>query len=161
MPRKYEIPVKISKNINFCSVDVTVSDGEVYENVTLKRLFPINEINEYISVISSDGKELFIIKKLSELPAEAYECALNFLNDFYMIPKIKKVYGKKDKFGRLVIDVLTDIGECSIEIANRNTDIKVREDGRVMFRDINDNRYEIENLVYLDRRSLAILDSDL
>ncbi|MBE7065641.1 MAG: DUF1854 domain-containing protein [Ruminococcaceae bacterium] len=161
MPRRYEENLKLTKNINFASLDAETNSGEKFENVTLKRLFPINSIHDYISVISPEGKELFIVKSMAGFEENSLKIAEEFLESFYMIPKILKVYGKKDKFGRLNIDVLTDIGDRTIEIANRQTDIKVREDGRVLFRDINDNRYEVEDLSRLDRRSLAILDSDL
>lgn len=161
MARRYEDKIKFTKTQNFGTLNAETENGELFENVTLKRLFPINAINNYISVLSTEGKELFIIKDVSSLDRESEEIALKYLESYYMIPKILKVYGKKDKFGRLNIDVLTDIGDCTLEIANRNTDIKVREDGRVLFRDINDNRYEICNLGELDRKSMAILDSDL
>lgn len=161
MPRRYEENLKLSKNPNFASLDAETENGEKFEKITLKRLFPINSINNYISVLSPEGKELFIVKSMSDFDEDSRAIAVEFLESFYMIPKILKVYGKKDKFGRLNIDVLTDIGDRTIEIANRQTDIKVRDDGRVLFRDINDNRYEIIDISTLDRKSLAILDSDL
>lgn len=161
MPRRYEKNLKLTKNRNFACLDAETKDGEKFENVTLKRLFPINSIHNYISVLSPEGKELFIVKSVSDFEEKSREIANEFLESFYMVPKILKVYGKKDKFGRLNIDVLTDIGDRTIEIGNRQTDIKVRDDGRVLFRDINDNRYEISDLASLDRKSLSILDSDL
>lgn len=161
MPRRYEENLKLTKSLNFASLDAETNNGEMFKNVTLKRLFPINSIHNYISVLSSEGKELFIVKSMSDFEENSREIAEEFLESFYMVPKILKVYGKKDKFGRLNIDVLTDIGDRTIEISNRQTDIKVREDGRVLIRDINDNRYEIPDLAKLDRKSLAILDSDL
>ncbi|MBQ8164841.1 MAG: DUF1854 domain-containing protein [Clostridia bacterium] len=161
MPRRYEDEIKSIKDAQFGTVDIELSSGERYNNVSLKRLFPINNINNYISAVSSDGKEIFIIKDLSALTNESYNCALKCLNEYYMIPKIIKVLGKEDKFGRLNLDVETNIGQCTIEIANRNTDIKLRDNGRVLIRDINDNRYEIENVDSLDRKSLAILNSEL
>ena len=161
MPRRYEKNLKLTKNLNFASLDAETNSGEMFKNITLKRLFPINSIHNYISVLSSDGKELFIVKSMADFEESSVPVAEEFLESFYMIPKILKVYGKKDKFGRLNIDVLTDIGDRTIEISNRQTDIKVREDGKVLFRDSNDNRYEIPDVSVLDRKSLAILDADL
>ena len=61
-----------------------------------------------------EAKELFIVKSMADFEENSVSIAEEFLESFYMIPKILKVYGKKDKFGRLNIDVLTDIGDRTI-----------------------------------------------
>ncbi|MBE6632931.1 MAG: DUF1854 domain-containing protein [Ruminococcaceae bacterium] len=45
--------------------------------------------------------------------------------------------------------------------SNRHSDIKFLYDGRVLIRDTNDNRYEIEDVKALDRRSQRILSGEL
>ena len=51
---------------------------------------------------------------------------------------------------------IADHGDCYFEINDRSQGIKVLYDGRVLLRDTNDNRYEIENVGKLDRKSRDI-----
>jgi hypothetical protein len=75
------------------------------------------------------------------------------LAEYSLIPKIQKIYEIKEISRNMNVYVLTDKGERRFEIANRHNDIKVIHGTRVLFRDISDNRYEIEDADKLDKSS--------
>ena len=78
-----------------------------------------------------------------------------------MVPKITKVLDKHDKFGVLKFMVETERGIRTIEIRNRHNDLKLMYEGRVLIRDADDNRYEIENIDALDRHSRSLLNGEI
>ena len=55
----------------------------------------------------------------------------------------------------------TDRGRHSFLILNTSIDIKTLYDGRILVRDSNDNRYEIEDVHKLDKDSLNLLKFDM
>ena len=67
----------------------------------------------------------------------------------------------EEKYGVVIIDTLTDRGPAKIEIRNILHGMKLLYGTRVLLRDGNDNRYEIPNLMQLDKRSRQMIDSYL
>ena len=142
-------------------VKVECENGNVFTDLEPRRLFPITDLNRYITLLDEKEKEIALIKEMSSLNEESAKAVNGCFEDFYMIPKILSVVDISDKFGVLKWTVITDRGEISFSIRNRHSDIKVLYDGRVLIRDNNDNRYEIENLAELDKRSRSLLSSEL
>lgn len=140
---------------------ITLSDGQVFDEVEPRRMFPITNANKYISIVDSKGDELFIIKDLTQLDAQSRENLSTALERFYLIPKIREIKGVEEKFGLLLWKVKTDRGDFEFDIQNRHSDIKLLSNGRVLIRDSNDNRYEITNYSKLPRKSKYLLAGDL
>jgi hypothetical protein len=131
--------------------------GEHIDGLTPKRLFPMTGLNMYISLINSDGKEVAIIRNMETLMPESREAVDQCLNEYYMMPKIKQILSCWDKFGILKFEVLTDRGTVTFDIKNRHYDIKKIYGNRILMRDRNDNRYEIEDYTLLDKKSIKLL----
>ena len=55
--------VNITKT-DFCSVDVEFDNGEKIANVEPKRLFPVSNISNYITLMDENGKEQAIIRAI-------------------------------------------------------------------------------------------------
>lgn len=140
----------------FC-VTLTLPDGTKYEHAELRRLFPVSNKDHYISVIDKDEHEIAMIRNLDDLNAESKAVVKTCFNDYYMIPKITKINSLTDKSGALIADVITDRGPVSFRIRNWLHDMKMFDDGRVIIRDSNDNRYEIEHFDSLDKKSKLLL----
>ena len=66
-----------------------------------------------------------------------------------------------EKYGNITWTVATDRGEHSFAILNTSIDIKTLYDGRILIRDSNDNRYEIEDVNALDKDRLNLLKFDM
>ncbi|MBE6556516.1 MAG: DUF1854 domain-containing protein [Ruminococcaceae bacterium] len=138
-------------------VELHIYAGEVYTGLEPRRLFPTTGQTEYISLLDDDQKEVAIIRRLDRLDPDSRAAVEGCLAEYYMIPKITAILGVVEKYGVLKWHTETDHGPRTFQIRNRRTDIKMLYDGRVLVRDSNDNRYEIENVDALDRHSQRLL----
>ena len=142
-------------------VDLEWYGGETVKNLEAKRLFPVSGLSQYIALLDASGKEVAIVRNIDHLMPESKKVLLTVLNEYYMVPKIISVLDKHDKFGVLKFTVETERGIRTIEIRNRHNDLKLMYEGRVLIRDADDNRYEIENIDALDRHSRSLLNGEL
>ena len=92
---------------------------------------------------------------------DSAEAIRSCLASYYIVPKIKKILSRVEKYGNITWTVETDRGNHSFSILNTSIDIKTLYDGRILIRDSNDNRYEIEDVHKLDKESLGFLKFDM
>lgn len=142
-------------------VNLTLSDGAVFERLEPRRLFPVSRANSYITLLDEEGAEVAIIRNMHDLSSESRAVIRYSLDDYYLVPHIKKIIQTGEKYGTLRWTVETDRGIKSFDIRNRNHDIKVYPGGKVRIRDSDDNRYTIDNYHELDAHSRARLIADL
>ncbi len=142
-------------------VDVEHYNGEIMTDLEPRRLFPISGLTKYITLLDNEGEERAIIRNINNLSDESKNVVLGCLNEYYMIPKIKKLIKRTEKFKIWMWTVETDRGEYTFEIKNALTAIKVLYDGRILIKDANDNRYEIPDLKKLDKRSIKQIMPDV
>ena len=143
------------------SVELRIYKGETYTNIEPRRLFPLSGLTRYISLLDSNQKEIAIIRNLDDLDKDSRAAIEGCLEEYYMIPKIVEMIDITEKFGILTWTCRTDRGVRSFRIRNRHSDVKMLFDGRVLVRDSNDNRYEIEDVKKLDKKSQKILANEL
>ena len=146
---------------DFVTVDMIAEDGTVTEDLEPRRLFPVNDTDNYISLLDSDGHEVGIIRSLSSLDKESAALLREILDEYYIVPKITEVLRVYEKGSVNRWTVMTDHGECSFQIRARYTDIKLLPKGRILVRDTNDNRYEIPDVTKLNKRSMKELNSQI
>ena len=134
-------------------VELQIYQGETYEDLEPRRLFPLSGLNRYITLLDADQKEKAIIRNLDHLDPDSRAAIQACLDEYYMIPKILSMVDITEKFGVLTWTCVTDHGPRSFRIRNRHSDIKMLYDGRVLVRDSNDNLYEIENINDMDKHA--------
>ena len=156
---EYDMARFTSKDITL--VDMELIDGRKFENLEPKRLFPLSGLDKYITLLDGEGMEVAIIRDLNTLPPDERKIIENCLREYYLIPKITKLNSLVEKYGKITIDAETDRGNSIIEIRGIVHSLKLLYDNRVLIRDINDNRYEIPDLMQLDRHSISLIDSFL
>ena len=138
---------------------VTLPNGEKYEYVEPRRYFPIARKNEFISLRQIDEKEgteneICVIDNINELD-EASQIALNkALDYFYLVPKIYKITRTKDLNITIHWDVETNRGKYGFDISDPYSHIRQLTDNHIMVRDLNDNKYEIEDIRLLPKESM-------
>lgn len=142
-------------------VRLTMGDGTVYDNVELRRMFPISDRDHYITLVDGNEDEIAIIRSYDDVTDDSAAAIKACFNDYYLIPKITKIHECNDSTGMLLMDVDTDHGHAVFRIRNRHSDMKIYPEDRVIIRDANDNRYEIESLEALDRKSWILISSYL
>ncbi len=141
-------------------VKVETADGQVFDELEPRRLFPMTYPDKYITLLSSGEKEIALIKELDGLNEPSKKAILGCFADYYMIPTITEILDVSDKFGMLKWRVMTDRGEIEFSIRNRHSDIKVFDKVNLFVRDSNDNRY-VSSLDKLDKLSLRKIYSYL
>lgn len=142
-------------------VELHLYRGDVYTDLEPRRLFPRSGLNRYITLLDTEQKEKAIIRNMDQLDPDSRAAVQACLDEYYMIPKIISMVDITEKFGVLTWTCHTDHGPRSFRIRNRHSDIKMLYDGRVLIRDSNDNRYEIENIADMDKKSRRILSNEL
>lgn len=141
------------ERVDLTHMNVIMFDGQKFDHVEPRRLFPISGLRKYITLLDNDEKEVAIIRNLDSLMDDSRKAVEQCLNEYYLIPKITKVYEVKEVSGNINMHVLTDKGERKFEIWHRYNDIKIIHGTRMLFRDMADNRYEIEDMDKLDKSS--------
>ncbi len=149
--------VKCENNL----VTLTLESGEKFEMLEPRRLFPVNKVYNYITLLSQEGKEIAVIRDLADLNEASRAVIKESLDEYYLIPVITKIISKTEKSGMQSWQVETNRGYKAFDVRDRNHDIRVYKDCSVRVRDSHDNRYIIEDYRKLDKHSYKQLSADL
>ncbi len=142
-------------------VTLTLENGDKFEALEPRRLFPVNRADEYITLLDSENKEIAIIRAMKDLNTDSRVTVQESLDDYYLVPHITRIISITEKYGNLHWCVETDRGIKEFDIRNRNSDIRVYDDGRIRVRDSDDNRYVVEDFRKLDAKSKKLLIVDM
>ena len=148
------------------SLTLTHPDGKVeeFERVIAVRCFPVTNPNEFISIREADskkkgrGKEIGMIRRMAEMPAEAQQVINEELERRYFTPELLKITGMKEKFGYSYWDVETSAGKVTFVLNNPFSNIRVLEDQSVFINDIDGNCFKISDVTKLDAQSLRRIE---
>ena len=133
-------------------VRIESADGQVFEDVEPRRLFPFSDPDRYVTFLAEGEKEVAMLTDLANIDEASRRAVEECFAEYYMIPEITDVIQVIDTAGIFKWKVKTDRGIVEFQIRNRNSDIKQEEDALLM-RDSNDNRYRID-LTKLDPKSM-------
>lgn len=128
--------------------------GRVY----FHRCFPFESPDEYISVLNKDGREYGMILKLSELPEESQTIIRNELNRKYLCPIIERILSVKEKLDYSFWEVTTDKGKMSFSMHDTYRNIAKVGNGTLILTDVDGNRFRINDVSKLDRKSFKKIE---
>lgn len=140
---------------------VSLKNGDnEYPRVHVVRMFPFTEPDQYISIRTTEenSKEIGIIKDLKAMPKDIREMLVEQMNMRYFTPVIKKVISVKDEYGYAYFDVVTDRGPCRFTINNGGNTVVHLTDTRILISDIDENRFEIPDIMKLSTAERKKLD---
>ena len=144
----------------FEDLRIKLEDGTEYAKVRAMRAFPLSAQDRYIVLRDEEGKEIAMIKDPGELDAKSRHALEVELGKSYFVPQITSINKIDEDFGVPKWDVETDRGHRRFELRNRN-DAKTVGRGRVLIKDIDGNRYEINNFHLMDAKSISYLESEV
>lgn len=121
--------------------------------VLLHRDFPFDHPWSYISVLSTENMELAFIQNVDLFDGEDKELIVRELERKYYTPSIKKILSVKDRFGFSYWDVETESGKVTFTLQDTFKSISRAGDNKLFFSDVDGNRFVIENIEALDRKS--------
>jgi Domain of unknown function (DUF1854) len=131
---------------------------EDVNDVRIRRSFPWSKPGQFVSVRSSDGKELLLIDDVNELDSEMRSKIESWLSRYSFIPRITRIDEVDVRFGYQQWKVQTDRGPAEFRVQERE-DIRFLNDGRFSVKDADGNVYEMTRLDQLDPHSRDQLES--
>jgi hypothetical protein len=126
-------------------------------DVRIRRAFPWSNADQFVSIRSSDGKELMLIDDVAALPPALRKTIDDYLAATVRIPRIESIVAVDVRFGFQEWSVTTDRGPVSFRVQERE-DIRFLPDGRYAIRDADGNIYELRALADLDDHSRRALE---
>ncbi len=147
------------------SLTLTVNGKtEEFERVVAVRCFPVTNPTEFVSIREPDskkkgrGKEIGMIRRMSDMPKEAQDLLTEELDRRYFTPEIRKIVSMKEKFGYSYWDVETTAGKVTFVLNNPFHNIRVLEDESVFINDIDGNCFKIPDITKLDAQSVRKIE---
>ena len=142
-------------NNGFLAAKVTLDGGtREYGRVFLHRAFPFQLKWEYVSVLDDQSNEIGIILNIEDFGEEARKLLVTELERKYYEPQIKQVLSLKERYGFSYWNAETQDGRrvnFTMQDTFRNI-IRIGEDKAVLL-DVDGNRFVIESISSLDRKS--------
>ncbi len=132
-------------------------NGRTVVNVKVARCFPWSMKDRYISIRDKDGKEVALLESSEGCDACTRALLEQELRDRCFVPKILKVKSHQSEFDVVTISAQTDRGEVSFQIRSRD-DVRTLSSKRAIFRDVDGNIYEVEDVTQLDRHTQRHLE---
>ncbi len=135
-------------------------NGETAEpiRVLLYRQFPFSLLWEYISVMNEEEQEVGILRSLDLFEGESREMLQTELARRYYAPVIQKILSVKERYGFSYWRVVTEEGELRFTLKDTFRSIYHPDDRRVIFSDVDGNRFEIPDVSALDTNSRRKLE---
>ena len=125
---------------------------EPKRDVRVARCFPWSLQDGYISIRDKDGKEIVLLTTLDGLDDATRKIIEQELREKVFVPKIRRVTRYRAEFDVVYVTAETDRGEVTFQMRSRD-DVRVLSASRALFRDVDGNVYEVEDLSALDRTS--------
>lgn len=133
-------------------------EEKTWDRVFLHRMFPFDDPLKYISVLDKDQNEIGIIGDIRNMAPEMRKLLEDELERKYYAPKIKAIKQVKERYGFSYWKVETDIGPIQFTLQDTYRSILRVTSTRIFIVDMNGNRYEVPDLMALDRKSYRMIE---
>ena len=142
-------------------VGLRYKDAE-YKRIQLRRAMPDRYPSEYISVADPEHKEIGMIRNITDLADDQLRIVSDELNRRYYCPEILEVKSVRDKLGYVYMEMEVNAGgerhERNAAVSDVNKNIRMIGANRLIIFDVDGNRFIVNNLDKLDRKSLRRLE---
>jgi hypothetical protein len=136
---------------------LTGDDGQSYEGVTPVRAFPIQAPDDGIAMVSTDGREVAWIDRLSDLPAAVRQLVAEELEGREFMPEIQSISHVTSFATPCTWHVATDRGETDFVLRGEE-DIRRIGQNTLLVADNHGIHFLIRDMLALDKHSRKILD---
>ncbi|MBQ2882025.1 MAG: DUF1854 domain-containing protein [Clostridia bacterium] len=139
-------------------------EDKTYERIKICRALPYKAPDEYICITDRDGNEIGILRDLKLLSEENQAHVKAELTKIYYCPSFTKIMTVKDRMGYQYFEVQTNAGkrEFALRDASRNIRyVNPEKRGAVQIRDIDGNRYLIDDFDEFDTQSRKKIEAFL
>jgi hypothetical protein len=132
-------------------------DAQVHEGVVPVRAFPIAAPEDGIALVSTDGRELAWIERLSDLPDESRRLVEEELANREFLPEIRRIAHVSTFASPSTWEVETDRGAATL-ILKGEEDIRRIGHSALIIADTHGVQFLIRDIQALDNGSRKILD---
>ena len=137
-------------------LDVTV-DGDLYERVQVHASFPHTDPSHYISIRTSENKEVGMIRDLAAFSQEQAALIDWQMKVRYFAPEIVHIVSVKEEFGYTYVVAETTAGECRFTFRGSGGIIHPTEN-KYLITDVDGNRFVIPDVTKLPPRDYKLID---
>ena len=130
-----------------------IKDEACHLRVVVRRLMPLSNPEQYISLAADEDTEIGVLVNPSELSKASLKILNEELDKRYFTPTIQKIYRVKEQFGIHEWNVKTERGRVTFMVRGLNQNIKQTPPARLFVTDIRGNRYDIPDYRRLDPKS--------
>lgn len=135
-------------------VRVALANGTEWVNVRVVPAFPITRPERFFYFKDEEGRELGLLVEPRRLDRESRDLVMAQADQTYFMPRITRIIRVDEHSGGLAVwEVETDRGWSRFEMTFRGDAVWWIARDRVLIRDVDGNRYLIEDLTTLDPRS--------
>ena len=136
---------------------LTTFDGQVHENVSPVRAFPIQSPDEGISLVLQDGREVVWIDRLADLPESSRALIAAELAGREFMPEIEQIESVSSYATPCTWQVKTDRGETAFVLKGEE-DMRRIGPSSILISDNHGIQFLIRDMYAIDRHSRKILD---
>jgi hypothetical protein len=138
--------------------DLVLCDGRRFENVNVRKAFPLSHPNNYFSFRDAKKKEIGVLCDMDRIDKNSRELLQSALERGYLIAIIKRIVKVNERFGTVDWEVETDRGPCKFTTRDLRENAVRTGVNQYLMIDVEENRFEIEDITKLDAASQAWLD---
>lgn len=149
-------PFQLSRN-TFGHLVLTDERGQIFENVTPVRAFPIQAPHDGIALVCPDGHEAAWIDRLEDLPTHARELVEHALIEREFMPEIQRIMKVSSFATPCTWHVGTDRGDAQFVLKGEE-DIRRIGQTSLLIADSHGIYFLIRDMAKLDKHSRKILD---
>lgn len=124
----------------------------------IKRAFPLSQSEQFLSIQDAEGKEIGVLKHLSELDPSSRKLVEADLDRRYFTPKISRLVNLKQDGGMWTFNVETSRGPSEFYVRNWRDSSSEIAPGRFLIQSVDGKRYEVPNFNALDQKSQIMLE---
>jgi hypothetical protein len=143
--------------------EARLASGRVVPNVQVVPAFPISHPGRYFYLKDAEGREIGVLVDPRRLDRESFDLVAAMADQAYFMPRVTRVLKVEETLGTGIArwEVETDRGWNAFDVASRGESVSYVGKDRMVIRDVDGNRYLIEDLSAMDRRSHTLLELNL
>src|SRR5262245_20224719 len=131
--------------------------GVIHRDVRVRRAAPLTDPDHYLVFLDVHGRELCVVRDPHRLTAAALAVVTAALEHEYLSTQLTAIRSLRIEGEVCYVDAETSRGRRDFVVSNLQRGLRRAGDRKLLFIDIDGNRFEIEDYEWLDRRSVALL----
>ena len=131
--------------------------GAIHRDVRVRRAAPLSDPDHYLVFLDAHGRELCVVRDPHRLTAAAQAVVTAALEHEYLSAQLTAIRSLRIEGEVCYVDAETARGRRDFVVSNLQRGLRRVGDRKLLFIDIDGNRYEIEDYERLDRRSVALV----